>query len=412
MLVSRSRLALRGKGASSLFQEGSCCLIMGLFLVFGVVGCARRQVSVPPIRDIQETLDTQAKALQEAEMRERLSRAPRREGSYRIGTNDVVNITVFRSPEYNAITRVDGKGFIRFAPLGEIEAAGLSERELERDLEGRLRDKYVKEPHVTVFVSETHPREVYLFGAVGRPGVYPITGPMNLLDLLSRAGGVPSAGGNVAYVIRYDTATTFSKEGAPPESYSAENRMTIDMEGLLVRGESYWNVPIWPGDLVNVPVPDPGWVHVTGYGIERPGTYPLMTFLGLQGREVSPTGVQSLVPYPLTRSSKTLRQAIDEAGGLKWEANKTIQILRVGKDGKSDFIRVSYGAILKDTRNDIPLQSRDTVIVNRSTLKYVAVVTGRRFEQIFRFNVYAYYDLFYELGLTTRSSGVGGAGVP
>jgi polysaccharide export outer membrane protein len=336
-----------------LFPAGIYGLIVIMLPLFGIVGCARRPIAPPVVSPAPVVVDPEAKAREEAEMRERLSRAPRREGSYRIGPNDLLDIRVFRNPDMNLVARADGGGVIRFPPLGEINVRGLTERQLENLLQDRLRDKYIKDPNVTVLVSEPHPREVFVFGAVARPGLYPLVGEMRLLDLLSKAGGITGAG-SVAYVIRYNGPTTDTKAQADPANEPSEQRITIDLDGLLVKGERHWNIPLWPGDLVNVPVPDPGWIHVTGPGIVRPGTYPLITYLGLQGREVSPTGAQSFVPYPLTRSSKTLRQAIDEAGGLKWEANRRILIVRKGEDGKESFVWGDYKRILRDTRNDVP----------------------------------------------------------
>jgi polysaccharide export outer membrane protein len=361
-------------------------------------------IAPPTISPEPKALDAEAKAREEAEMRERLSRAPRREGSYRIGPNDVIDIRVFRNPDMNLVARADGSGLIRFPPLGEINVTGLTERQLETLLQDRLRDKYIKDPNVTVLVSEPHPREVFVFGAVARPGLYPLVGEMRLLELLSKAGGVTGGAGTTAYVLRYDGPTTGGKEGTASENSPAERRVTIDLDGLLIRGEKHWNIPLWPGDLVNIPVPEPGWIHVTGPGVVRPGTYALITFLGLQGREVSPTGAESFVPYPLTRSSKTLRQALDEAGGVKWEANNRIQIVRKGEDGKESFVWGNYRAILKDTRNDVPLQSRDTVIVNRVPIKYATVLIYNAAVQVIRFTIYAEYDVF------NQNRGAGGGG--
>jgi len=386
---------LCGAQNGAFSTEALCCLLVSICLAFGMVGCARHRALASPIPAFQEEPQkVEAKTLQEAEVRELLSRAPRREGSYRIGPNDVIDIRVFRNPDMTLVARADGNGVIRFPPLGEIKVGGLTERQLEALLQDQLRDKYIKDPHVTVLVTEPHPREVFIFGAVGRPGLYPFAGEMRLLDLLSKAGGITGVAGSVAYVIRYNGPTTDTKAQAEPGLESSQQKITIDLDGLLIKGEKYWNIPLWPGDLVNIPVPEPGWIHVTGPGVVKPGTYPLITFLGLQGREVSPTGAESFVPYPLTRSSKTLRQAIDEAGGLKWEASNRILIVRKGEDGKEQFVWGNYKAILRDTRNDVPLQTRDTVVVNRVPIKYAGVLIGKVAVQVIRFTIYAEYDVF------------------
>ena len=361
-----------------------------------ISGCATMHTPPPTAEapTVEEFTAAQRAKLEQAAMREIVRKAPEREGSYRIARNDVVEISVFAAPEWDRTARVGADGIIRVPPLGEITVLGMTERELEQYLQDQLREKqYLKQPQVTVIVTETHPSEVYLFGAVGSPGAYPLMEDVKLLELFAAGGGIGAGAGTTAYVIRYDESMTPEETVAAADAGIEENRITIDLEGLLIRGEPEWNISLWPGDVVNVPVPDPGWVHVTGPGIVNPGTYPLITFLGLQGREVSPSGAQSLVPFPLTRSSKSLRQAIDEAGGLLFEANRRVLVLRETESGERKYIHVNYKKILRDTRNDVPLQTRDTVVVNYHPVRYVIGTTIRIVQQVIRVGVSLTYDL-------------------
>lgn len=370
-------------------------LLIGLICASGA--CSRWRAGSPAIPPASEAApDAEERAAFRKALEEYLRRAPKPEGSYRIGPNDVVEITVYRQPDMNTTVRVDGDGLVRFPPLGELNVGGLTERQLEALLQDKLAEKrIIKDPQVKVFVSEPHPKQIDVFGAVRSPGRYPYAADMRLMDAIAAAGGPAADAGTVAYIIRYGNSPGKpSVEGNEPSGVPEEQTIAIDLDGLLVKGEGLWNVPMMPGDLVNIPVPEPGWVHVTGLGIATPGTYPLITFLGLQGREVSRSGAEGLVPYPLTRSSKTLRQAIDEAGGLKFEASTRIVVLRKHEDGRSVMFTKNYREILKDPTRDIPLQTQDTVIVNRSLPRYVVYLVASAATEIIRITIHAEYDLF------------------
>src|SRR5260370_2117891 len=74
--------------------------------------------------------------------------------------------------------------------LGAIRAAGLTPRELEQSLEELLHQKYMKDPHIGVFVREMQSHPVSVMGAVRKPGTFQIRGIKTLLQVLSLAEGL------------------------------------------------------------------------------------------------------------------------------------------------------------------------------------------------------------------------------
>ena len=72
---------------------------------------------------------------------------------YRLGPDDVLEITVYREDELYREIRISSNGSISFPLLGEVKAAGLTTNELEKTLEEKL-TKYMKKPQVTVFIKE------------------------------------------------------------------------------------------------------------------------------------------------------------------------------------------------------------------------------------------------------------------
>lgn len=123
-------------------------------------------------------------------------------GAYRMGPQDVLEISVFNVPELSKTLQIAASGAINFPLLGEIPAAGRTQEDLERDLTERLGAEYLQNPVVTVFVKEYNSQRVTLSGAVQKPGVYPIRGQMSLLQVLAMGGGFQETSDSVVLVMR------------------------------------------------------------------------------------------------------------------------------------------------------------------------------------------------------------------
>jgi polysaccharide export outer membrane protein len=113
--------------------------------------------------------------------------------AYKIGAQDVLDITVFKVPELSRSVQVADAGTVNLPLLGEVLAAGKTEREFERELTWKLGAKYLASPHVTVIVREYNSQRVTIEGAVAKPGLYPIRGKTSLLQFIAMAGGTDAA---------------------------------------------------------------------------------------------------------------------------------------------------------------------------------------------------------------------------
>ncbi len=82
--------------------------------------------------------------------------------------------------------RPDGK--ISLPLINEIHATDLTPVELSDVITENLK-KYMKDPQVTVIVTQTNSQKIYLVGNVLRPGAYPLRHDMTVLQALSLAGG-------------------------------------------------------------------------------------------------------------------------------------------------------------------------------------------------------------------------------
>ena len=108
---------------------------------------------------------------------------------YKLGPGDAIDVGVwgYDNLQVKELTvRPDGK--IEFPLAGDIQAAGVSPAELNKQLTLALSD-YIKNPQVTVNVSKFRTTRVYVLGEVVKPGMYEIEKQHNLLDAIGIAGG-------------------------------------------------------------------------------------------------------------------------------------------------------------------------------------------------------------------------------
>lgn len=109
---------------------------------------------------------------------------------YRIGGQDLLNISVFGVEELTKDVRVNSNGQISLPLVGSVMAGGRTIPELEAELAKKYSSGYLQKPQVSVFVKEFTSQRVTLEGAIAKPGIYPITGRTSLLQAVALAGGV------------------------------------------------------------------------------------------------------------------------------------------------------------------------------------------------------------------------------
>lgn len=249
---------------------------------------------------------------------------------YRIGPQDVLSIKVYETPELNAEeVRVSTEGSITLPNAGAITLAGLTEAQAAVEVERVLEQCCVNRATVTVRIKQYRFKPISVIGAVGRPGPVDSSGRLTLLDALTAAGGVGAQHGDVVYVIRHgDNGLT--------------DQLTVRLDDLLVRGEQRMNVPIFPGDLINVPAD----VEVTVF------------CLG----EVKQPGAVSFK----SSDRMTLLSALSRAGGLSDRASYKLVIKREGAGRLIEEIAVDYKAVLNGRIPDPILKEGDVVVVKES----------------------------------------------
>ena len=109
---------------------------------------------------------------------------------YRVGAQDLLEVTVFGVSDLSRPVRVNSNGQISLPLVGGVQAGGHTIPELEQIIAEALAKTYLQNPQVSVFVKEYTSQRVTLEGALKNPGIYPITGKTSLLQAIAVAGGL------------------------------------------------------------------------------------------------------------------------------------------------------------------------------------------------------------------------------
>ena len=162
---------------------------------------------------------------------------------YRIGSDDNLQIFVWRNAELSTRVPVRPDGKITIPLIEDLPATGRTPTELARDIEKAL-SVYVQDPIVTVmvtgFVGPFQDR-IRVVGEAAQPQALPYRSTMTLLDVMIAVGGLTDfASGNSATITR--TA-----------SGGRQSQYRIRLDDLLRDGDMTANVQIMPGDVIVVP---------------------------------------------------------------------------------------------------------------------------------------------------------------
>ncbi|MCH7666766.1 MAG: polysaccharide biosynthesis/export family protein [Acidobacteria bacterium] len=245
--------------------------------------------------------------------------------SYRIGPMDLVSVEVLEDDSLDAETRVTEAGTIELPHVDPVTVAGLTASEAAQAL-GKALEKYLQRATVTLRIVEYRSQPITLLGALRTPGTLPFSGRWTLIDALTQAGGLTGAAGGNILVLRR-------------ASNGLSDQILIDRRELLERGNADLNIPLFPNDLINVPVA----TDITVF---------------LIGEVASPGAV-------VFRSTDriTLLAALARAGGLTGRASNKVLVRRFESGAE---LRVNYKKLLAGSQPDVELSDGDLIIVKES----------------------------------------------
>ena len=242
---------------------------------------------------------------------------------YVVGPQDMLAITSYDQADLSGKFTVETDGTFTFPLIGRFKAGGLTLRQVEEGLKTRLKSEgFFKNPQITVSIDQYRSQKVFVVGEVRNPGSYPVSGTMNLIEALAKAGStLPTASGEIVIV--------HAREGA------AVQGPTLPTQGDSVRvnlralqdGAPSSNAALRDGDTIFVPRAES--IYVFGE-VKNPGAY------ALQQKDTS------------------ILQALSLAGGVSDRGSTTrVRVMRIVNNEKTE-VRVKLTDLV---------QPGDTIIV-------------------------------------------------
>ena len=189
--------------------------------------------------------------------------APAVEPEYVIGVNDVLEVVFLYHNNLTTrdlIVRRDGR--ISMPYVGDQMAAGITPMVLDSLLTVRF-SEVLRDPNLSVIVSEPAPQKVYVLGEVNQPGRFEFHDELSMLQAVAEAGGVRAGGmTNHAVLIRREGVTQIT--GVEVDLRAAANGSKLSND-LRLRNYDIVLIPKHPiysaaefmqaiGDIINVPL--------------------------------------------------------------------------------------------------------------------------------------------------------------
>jgi polysaccharide biosynthesis/export protein len=160
------------------------------------------------------------------------------DGDYKIGPEDVLDISVWKNPELSRTVPVRPDGKVSLPLVNDIQAAGLTPSRLRQELTRRL-SEFVPSPEVAVIVREVHSGKVSVVGSVRNPGRYEVRSPATVLELIALAQGFTDFASR-------DRIVVLRQQNGAPSRIAFNYRKITD-------GSEQDNFFVQPGDIIVVP---------------------------------------------------------------------------------------------------------------------------------------------------------------
>ena len=311
---------MKGDGVSFLQMK-----MLQLFLMFLVItlvgGCAatERPKNLHYYMGSNEISALNEKILSQAQM----SSEP---GEILIGAGDLLQVSVFEAKELDKTVRVSSRGFVSLPLVGEVKISGLTAIEVEEKIEDMYKNRFIKDPHVSIYVEEQISQRITLVGQFKKPGTYDYLSNQRLLDVIALGGGLSERAGQIVQVRR-----TRYAQGEP-------NTFIVDLDRLIKEGNVELNIRLNGGDVLFIP--EAGVFFVDG-AVRRPGAYPI-------------------------KHKTIVQEGLVEAGGFESSAKKDkIKLVRVIENGERKIIDLDLN---ETSSNEMALKDRDILIVGEGAL--------------------------------------------
>jgi len=161
-----------------------------------------------------------------------------------LGVGDVLEIRVYQEPDLSGAFRVATEGSIDYPFCGRVKVVGLTGSALVDLLTTCLRNGYLKNPQLTVFLKEYNSQKVFVFGEVQKPGTFAFEPNMTIIQVVTLAGGFTKMAAKDSVIV---TRVVYDEKSLSPD----ERKIRVPVQSIGEGREK--NFTMLPGDIVFVP---------------------------------------------------------------------------------------------------------------------------------------------------------------
>ena len=245
-------------------------------------------------------------------------------GDYLLGEGDLLRISVFEAKELDTTVRVSSRGLVALPLIETIDLKGLTAIEAEEKIEALYSQRYIKNPHVSIFVEEHISQRITLVGQFKTPGTFDYPNKQRLLDAIALGGGLSEKAGEMAQIRR-----SRHVQGQP-------DVVLVDLDQLIVNGNVQLNIEINGGDVIFIP--EAGTFFVGG-AVKNPGAYAI-------------------------KHRTVLQEALVEAGGHEpWAVKDKVKLVRMAQNGEREMMDLDLS---QPGVKEMVINDRDILMVDAS----------------------------------------------
>lgn len=170
------------------------------------------------------------------------------DGPYTLGRDDMIHIDVRNQPDFTGDFIIGPEGAIQYSNLGDIPVLGMTKYEVQQ-IVGKLLERYVRSPVVSVSIVAYNSKAVYLIGEFNQPGKYVMRGDVIKLREAVIAANLPNR-----------RAAMYRTRIVTPGIHGSKIRK-INLRKVLYKGNLEHDIDLYPGEIVVVPA---SWMSVVG----------------------------------------------------------------------------------------------------------------------------------------------------
>lgn len=249
---------------------------------------------------------------------------------YVLGPGDQFSLEIAELEELNGkVHRIDSDGTVTLPLVGRVQAAGLTLPQFEADLDKRLLGQ-VREPRITVTVTETLSQPVTVLGEVNSPGIHQIRGTRSLEEVLSLAGGLKTDAGYRVTITRKAAYGTLPLQDVRVDAVDKVSTGEVSVNDIIEARDPGENIEIRPYDVITVPRAK--LVYVMGE-VRKPGGFTLDQHKSVSILQILAMA-DGLTPSAAKQSTVVMRQ--EPGTDMRTEIHLDLRKVMSGKN--ADFM--------------------------------------------------------------------------